>query len=63
MPTPAIKARSTGNETKFSVGWQKLTTDEFLNALTAAVLEKIQTYTLGTNSAVLQLARSSTNRN
>jgi len=42
MPTPAAKAQATNSEAKLDVGWQKLTSDEFLDALTSAVIETLQ---------------------
>ena len=42
MPTTDDKGHSTENEDKFSVGWQRLTRQEFLEAISAALLDKVQ---------------------
>jgi hypothetical protein len=35
-------SQSAGIETKFDVGWQKLTKEQFLEAVTIALLDKVQ---------------------
>lgn len=37
-----VNAQAAGIETKFDVGWQKLTKQEFLEAVTIALLDKVQ---------------------
>ena len=44
MLTAAAKAQATNSEAKLDVGWQKLTSDEFLDALTSAVIETLQNH-------------------
>jgi hypothetical protein len=42
MPTADVNIQQTENEDRFSVGWQKLTREEFLEAISAAVLDKVR---------------------
>ncbi|MGD0963208.1 MAG: hypothetical protein ABSA57_04805 [Candidatus Acidiferrales bacterium] len=42
MPPTDDNGHSTENEGKFSVGWQRLTRQEFLEAISAALLDKVQ---------------------
>jgi len=42
MPTTDVNGRSSESEAKFAVGWQRLTREEFLEAISAALLEKVQ---------------------
>jgi hypothetical protein len=44
MATSSVTAPPGDNDPKFAVGWRKLTTDEFLEALTSAVLEKVRSF-------------------
>lgn len=39
---PQATAQAAGIETKFDVGWRKLTKQEFLEAVTIALLDKVQ---------------------
>lgn len=41
MPSDNLHLHQTSIERKFQVGWQKLTQQEFLEALTAALIEKV----------------------
>lgn len=41
MPSDNLHTHQTSSERKFRVGWQKLTQQEFLEALTAALIEKV----------------------
>jgi hypothetical protein len=47
MPTSSARDLPSDSDPKFAVGWQKLTTDEFLEALASAVLEKVQSLKSG----------------
>jgi hypothetical protein len=44
MPTTRVKSRPAKTEDRFAVGWQKLTREEFLEALSVALLEKVRSY-------------------
>jgi hypothetical protein len=39
---PELDAQAAGIETKFAVGWRKLTKEEFLEAVAVALVEKVQ---------------------
>jgi hypothetical protein len=39
---PPSDAQAARTETKFAVGWQKLTKEEFLEAVALALVEKVQ---------------------
>lgn len=41
MPSDNLQLYRTSIERKFQVGWQKLTEQEFVQALTVALLEKV----------------------
>lgn len=41
MPSNNLDLRQASIERKFQVGWQKLTEQEFVQALTVALLEKV----------------------
>lgn len=44
MLTPDVNGRptETESETRFAVGWQRLTRQEFLDAITVALLDKVR---------------------
>ena len=42
QPNAQMDAQAAGIEAKFAVGWQKLTKQEFLEAVTVALLDKVQ---------------------
>jgi hypothetical protein len=48
MLTPDVKGRpsETEPETRFAVGWQRLTRQEFLDAITVALLDKVRRHQL-----------------
>jgi hypothetical protein len=48
MLTPDVNGRptETESEARFAVGWQRLTRQEFLDAITVAVLDKVRRHQL-----------------
>jgi len=42
MASGPVKHQGTKTEPRLTVGWQKLTKEEFLDALTVALLEKVR---------------------
>ncbi len=42
MPATDSNGHSNESEAKFAVGWQRLTREEFLEAISAALLDKVQ---------------------
>jgi hypothetical protein len=42
MLTTDVKSHTIDNEGRFAVGWQRLTRQEFLEAISAALLDKVQ---------------------
>lgn len=56
MPTTHVESHPTETQDRFAVGWQKLTREEFLEALAAALVEKVQNHQPAIESSVLQSA-------
>jgi len=46
MPTADVETHPTETEARFAVGWQKLTRDEFLEAIAVALLDKVRNHQL-----------------
>jgi hypothetical protein len=46
MPTTDVETHPTETEARFAVGWQKLTRDEFLEAIAVALLDKVRNHQL-----------------
>lgn len=42
MPSGDVKSHPPETETRLAVGWQKLTKQEFVEALTVALLDKVR---------------------
>ncbi len=42
MASERVKRQGTKTDARLTVGWQKLTKEEFLDALTVALLEKVR---------------------
>jgi hypothetical protein len=46
MPTGDVNSHPSENDDRFAVGWQRLTREEFLEAITAALLDRVPRHEL-----------------
>jgi hypothetical protein len=46
MPPPDVNGPPKESEDRFAVGWQRLTRQEFLEAISAALLDRVQKHDL-----------------